>query len=224
MFFEPPPAGEGPPAWKMERKPWDPPPLETGVVLAIDKTVARTPNVLIRLPTIRAFRHGCMLDVEVVTRQSELSADEFWDLRLSSHSGAGIPRVRHGDPLPRRLLRLGVRYADGSKVTTIESPERRPRKGEEPPTQRLLTWWPGSSGMHGAGLDVSFSRFALWLWPLPPAEPFEFAVEWPLGGIDLTFTELDGAAIVAAAPRSAFYWPDAEPVPQDSGGTTSQPP
>jgi hypothetical protein len=42
----------------------------------------------------------------------------------------------------------------------------------------------------------------------PPAGPFEFAVEWPFGGIDLTFTEFDGAAIAAAAGRSARYWPE----------------
>jgi hypothetical protein len=36
-------------------------------------------------------------------------------------------------------------------------------------------------------------------------------VEWPFGGIGLTIIELDGAAIVAAAGRSASYWPDSEP-------------
>jgi predicted enzyme related to lactoylglutathione lyase len=46
------------------------------------------------------------------------------------------------------------------------------------------------------------------LWQLPPAETFEFAVEWPFDGIELTIVELDGAAIVAAAGRSAYYWPD----------------
>jgi hypothetical protein len=39
-------------------------------------------------------------------------------------------------------------------------------------------------------------------------------VEWPLGGIALTMTELDGAVIVAAASRSAPYWPETE---QSSG-------
>jgi hypothetical protein len=32
-------------------------------------------------------------------------------------------------------------------------------------------------------------------------------VEWPFGGIELAITELDGAAILAAAERSAYYWP-----------------
>jgi hypothetical protein len=30
-----------------------------------------------------------------------------------------------------------------------------------------------------------------------------------LGGIGLTLVELDGAAIAAAAGRSAYYWPEA---------------
>ena len=41
---------------------------------------------------------------------------------------------------------------------------------------------------------------------LPPAGNFEFAVEWPLGGIELTIAELDGAAI-AAASQPSYYWP-----------------
>jgi len=214
MFFEAPPAGEEPPARKWpERQPWDPPPLETGVVLALDTVVARSPNVVIRLPTIRAFRHGCMLNVAVVTRQGELSAEEFWDLRMSSHSGSNIGRLRPAEPLPRKLLRLGVRYADGNKVTTLQTDQLWARTAGDPPTRPRLLSFPASSGVGiaGAGLELGFGNTELWLWPLPPAEPFEFAVEWPLGGIDLTFTELDGAAIVAAAPRSAYYWPDAEP-------------
>jgi hypothetical protein len=60
--------------------------------------------------------------------------------------------------------------------------------------------------MHGR--ELGFSGLGLWLWPLPPAEPFEFAVEWPFGDIDLSIAELDGAAMVAAAGRSAHYWPE----------------
>ena len=39
-------------------------------------------------------------------------------------------------------------------------------------------------------------------------------MEWPFGGIDLTMSELDGAAIVAAAGRSAPYWPDSALSPE----------
>jgi hypothetical protein len=208
MFFESLPAGEETVAAGLpEPPPWSgPPPLETGAVLAVEQTVARSGNVVLRLPTIRAFRPGCMFDVEVVSRQGELSEDDWWDLQTSVW---GFHQVRGGAPLPRRLLRLGVRYADGRKATTLESQVRRRQTCDEPPAGPLVSLSPGSSGMHGR--DMGFSDFGLWLWPLPPAEVFEFAVEWPFGGIELTIAELDGAAIVAAASRSAYYWPDTEP-------------
>lgn len=208
MFFEPVPVGEETaPRGYPELPPWSgPPALETGAVLAIDQTVAHCANVVVRLPTIRAFRLGCVFDVEVVSRQGGLSEDDWWDLHTSVYGG--YHRLRGGAPLPRRLLRLGVRYADGRKATTIEQWPRRGQVCDDPPAGPLLSWFPGNSGMHGR--EVGFSGFGLWLWPLPPAEAFEFAVEWPFGGVELTFTELDGAAIVAAARRSAYYWPESE--------------
>jgi hypothetical protein len=208
MFFEPLPAGEqtaGP--LLPELPPWSGPPvLETGAVLAVEQTVARSQNVVLRLPTIRAFRTGCMLDVEVVSRQRGLSEDDWWDLRAFSF-GRQLA-LRGGGPLPRKLLRLGVRYADGRKATTIQQRRRSTQARDDPPAGPLLSWRPGSSGMHGR--EAGFSGFGLWLWPLPPAEVFEFAVEWPFGDIVLTMIELDGAAIVAAASRSAPYWPELE--------------
>jgi hypothetical protein len=205
MFFEPLPAAEGAPAWGLpEPPPWSgPPALETGALLAVEQTVARSANVVVRLPAIRVFGAGCMLDVEVVTRQGDLSADDWWDLHASAYGGYHIQRS--GGQLPRKLLRMGVRYADGTKATTIGLPGRLTRSGDEPPAGPLLSWHPGSSGMHGRHLG--FSGFGLWLWPLPPAERFEFAAEWPFGGIELTITELDGAAIAAVAGRSSYYWP-----------------
>jgi len=210
MFFEPMPAGEVTATGRIrlpERPLWSgPPPLETGAVLAVEQTVARSPNVVLRLPTIRAFRTGCMLDVEVVSRQGELSEDDWWDLHSSAHIRSH--ELRGGAPLPRKLLRLGVRYADGRKATTIEQRPRRTQAHDDPPAGPLLSYRPGNSGMHGR--ELGFSGFGLWLWPLPPAEAFEFAVEWPFGGVGLSIIELDGAAIVAAASRSASYWPETD--------------
>jgi len=161
---------------------------------------------VVRLPTIRAFRTDCMLDVEVASRQGELSVDDWWDLRGAAHIRSH--ELHGGAPLPRKLLRLGVRYADGRKATTIDQQPRRTQSRDDPPAGPLLSYRPGNSGMHGR--ELGFSGFGLWLWPLPPAEVFEFAVEWPFGGVGLSIIELDGAAIVAAASRSASYWPETE--------------
>ena len=208
MFFEPLPAGEvtATGGFRLPERPlWSgPPELETGAILAVEQTVARSPNVVLRVPTIRAFRTGCMLDVEVVSRQGGLSEDDWWDLHSSAYIRSH--ELHGGAPLPRKLLRLGVRYADGRKATTIERRPRGPQARDDPPSGPLLSYHPGSSGMYGQ--DLGFSGFGLWLWPLPPAEPFEFAVEWPFGSIGLTITEFDGAAIVGAADRSASYWPE----------------
>jgi hypothetical protein len=207
MFFESLPAGEGTTAgWVLPELPaWSgPPALETGAVLVVELTVARSPNVVLRLPTIRVFSTGCVLDVEVVSRQGELAEDDWWDLHSAGFSH--FQARRGGAPLPRKALRLGVRYADGSKATTLDQRRRWAQGGDDPPAGPLLCWRAGSSGMHGR--ETGFSGFGLWLWPLPPAEAFEFAVEWPFGGIEETIIELDGAAIAAAASRSAPYWPD----------------
>jgi hypothetical protein len=206
MFFEPSPAaGEAAPRGLPVPPPWSgPPPEETGAVLAVERTAARSANVVVRVPTIRAFPAGCMLDVEVVTRQGTLSEDDWWDLHSSVYGH--FHRSRPGAALPAKLLRMGVRYPDGTKATTVGQHRWRAPGSDDPPAGPLLSWVPGSGGMHGR--DLGFSNLGLWLWPLPPAGPFEFAVEWPFGGIDLTFTEFDGAAIVAAAGRSARYWPE----------------
>ena len=210
MFFEPLPAGEvtATGGFRLPERPlWSgPPALETGAIVAVEQTVARSPNVVLRVPTIRAFRTGCMIDVEVASRQDGLSEDDWWDLHSSAHIRSH--HLRGGAPLPRKLLRLGVRYADGRKATTIEQRPHGPQARDDPPAGPLLSYRPGNSGMHGR--ELGFSGFGLWLWPLPPAEAFEFAVEWPFGSIGLTIIELDGAAIVAAASRSASYWPEAE--------------
>ena len=210
MFFEPLPVGEvtATGGFRLSDRPlWSgPPPLETGAVLPVEQALARSPNVVVRLPAIRVFRTGCMIDVEIVSRQGELSEDDWWDLHTSPHIRSH--QLRGGAPLPRKLLRLGVRYADGRKATTIQERPRRTQADNDPPAGPLLSYRPGNSGMHGR--ELGFGGFGLWLWPLPPAEAFEFAVEWPFGGIGLTITELDGAAIVAAADRSASYWPETD--------------
>ena len=138
MFFEPTPVSEEAAPWGLpELPPWSgPPALETGTVLAIEQTVARSANVVVRLPTIRAFRTGCMFDVEVVSRQGGLSEDDWWDLHSSVYGG--YHRLRGGAPLPRRLLRLGVRYADSRKATTIESRWPRREASDEPPAGPLV--------------------------------------------------------------------------------------
>jgi hypothetical protein len=205
MFFEPAPAGESVPSPLPESPPWSMPPVaEAGVLLAASRLVARSALVAVFLPAIRVFSTGCMLEVEIVSRQAALPEDDWWDLRMAVFRGA---RGFRGASLPDRLLRLGVRYADGQKATTLDPPHRERR--DSPPAGPLLSWRPASSGTRRGG--EGFINFGLWLWPLPPPATFEFAVEWPLGGIEFTIAELDGRPIVEAASQPSYYWPPAQP-------------
>ncbi|WP_329428671.1 hypothetical protein OG339_04755 [Streptosporangium sp. NBC_01495] len=204
MFFDPVPTEQEPSLGRAELPPWAAPPsLEAGAVFAVERVVARSANVVVLLPTIRVFGTGCMLEVEVVSRQGDLSSGDWWYMQMA---GAPFGQAVGRGSTPDSLLRLGVRFADGSKATTIESARGRAGSLDEPPAGPVLSWSPTGSGMRGG--EFGFSNFGLWLWPLPPAENFEFAVEWPLGGIELTIAELDGAAIASAAARSAHYWPE----------------
>jgi hypothetical protein len=96
--------------------------------------------------------------------------------------------------------RIGVQLADGRKAVNgdhVLVPETAP----EPPILRLRR-----RRFH---IDDSYAslREQLWLWPLPPAEPFDLVVAWPGAGIPEVRTELDGADIVAAAESALPYWP-----------------
>ncbi|MFI7612328.1 hypothetical protein ACIBP6_14005 [Nonomuraea terrae] len=209
MFFEPPPPGEqmaGPPPRARTGLPaWFAPPAdEMGVVVQAGVVAARSTNVAVAVPAVRAYTSGCSIDVEILVRQAELSPDDAWELHMSVFPMAHV-MSRGGDRLPDRLLRFGVRYADGTKATTVGmSWDLRP--GQEPPPGPRLSWFPSAVAVR-VNDEVHVHASALWLWPLPPEETFELAMEWPLGGIDLTFAPLDGSAIVAAARRVEPYWP-----------------
>ncbi|GAA1684969.1 hypothetical protein GCM10009733_097150 [Nonomuraea maheshkhaliensis] len=209
MFFEPPPAREddspaprpGLPVW------YAPPADQAGRVTLLGVVLARTPNAVITLSAITAFSTGCLLNVEVATRRHTLSADDYQALQMSLFP-IMVPGLTSGRPLPEALLRFGVRFADGTKATTVGQRFERSRFTQEAPPGPCLFWLPGGMSMRSGDENAaSVVPVGLWLWPLPPKEHFELAVEWPAGGVELGFTSLDGSAVAAAAERSAPYWP-----------------
>jgi hypothetical protein len=207
FFHKPEPEPPQPP---MPKPPaWAGPPRDVrGAVVATELLLARTDNVAIVLSQALVYRTGCLLTIEVATRKRNLNQDDWYDLFFAVHDEARMPSRRWD-----RLLRLGLRYPDGTTVTNLDplitrKPDADPLDPLDPPGPPVgpgLSWYPFSS--HGGRFDPHIQG-ALWLWPLPPAEPLQFAVEWPIAGIDLTIVELDGAELAAAATRSTGYWPD----------------
>jgi hypothetical protein len=196
MFFQRP-ADESPEPARPELPPWvGPPKGDLGAVMATELILARGANVVVALPQVTVYRTGCLFTVELVLRKAQLSSDDWRDLTSSAIDATG-PSKRW-----ERVLRLGLRYPDGTTVTNLDSPQL---NDAEAPVGPLLSWTPAGSG---GSRTHQTSELAMWLWPLPPAQPLTFAVEWPVGGIELATTELDGAELVGAAERSVSYWPD----------------
>jgi len=208
MFFEPPVAQEeAPRPPKPELPAWYAPPAEEmGTVMISDLVLARSPNVAIALPTIRAFGTGCLLNLEIVTRRRSLPLADFQTLQMSLFPHM-IPGVG-GRGLPDNLLRFGVRFADGTKVTTVGQRFDLARLPRDPPPGPQLSLMLGGASLRSGDDDEGLITMGLWLWPSPPPETFELGVEWPAGGIELSIATLDGAAIASAAERSVPYWPD----------------
>src|SRR5262249_35501020 len=108
------------------------------------------------------------------------------------HPGAEVP-------LEQRLL-LGIEYADGRRASTLQD-ARMAGPGAEPDGQQLVLTQQG-----GGGRDDSVDgRYGL--PPLPPGGPVPFVLAWPGFGIAESRTEVDGAAIRAAADRSQLLGP-----------------
>jgi hypothetical protein len=177
----------------MDNTGWEGQPRDIlGRPAAVEQFVVRSEHAVVALRQVVAFPSGCLLGLVLAARRGSLP-ERVWD---------GLVGSFH--ELTEAGLRLGVRYPGGAKATTVRSafpgwayPTDRP----EPP---MLVEAGGGSSSDDS--DYRGDR-ELWLWPLPPPGPFEFVVEWPAMGIDLTATTLDGDAITRAAERSEPYWP-----------------
>ncbi|MEU4540244.1 hypothetical protein AB0G15_35925 [Streptosporangium sp. NPDC023825] len=206
-FFTAPPAHDREPEEERVLPPWlGPSDTVLGRTVDISRTLFHSEALAIVLTSAVAFPEGVKLHVRIVARPVEgVNKDTWWERRdlmfERSHS-----RFRPGKALEDEILRFGVRFSDGGKATTVDG---RPRyDGEWPPPPPDGPVLQQHSGGGGSGSDRLISlRWSLWLWPLPPAEPFEVAVEWPAFDVPLTFTEIDGAAIAAAAEHARPYWP-----------------
>lgn len=205
-FFTAPPPRVQEQEKERENPPWTGPPNDIlGGVVPIERMLFRSETLAIVLANAVAFPVGVTIRLQMAARRVEgVNEDTWWD-RHDLMFGHHRHRFRAEDSLPDEVVRFGVRFPDGSKATTVDG---RADSGEWPPPRPEGPILKRSRGGSASGDDRSVSSsWSLWLWPLPPPEPFEFAVEWPLYDVPLTFTELDGAAIVAAAERAQPYWP-----------------
>jgi len=167
---------------------------ELPVLLPVGEFLARTDGTAISVSHVEVYSTGTVIHATVVLRRRDES-DRDWSWMM--HGGFGR-RERTGDE-----LRWGVTLADGSAAEVGDHPSWHDR-----PVGWRLGWANGTGG--GGGTDDRYELHqGLWLWPLPPAGPVEFTVEWRERGIAESRVTLDGDAFLAAVSRVRPLWPEA---------------
>jgi hypothetical protein len=189
-FFDPPPEPERAPepAPRYRMPPWLGPPGGTlpGVV-PVELVLARTERVAVCVGRIGAYPTGFELVLQTIAAE----LDEELDPLLF-----GPPSRRGGAPQDQ-MLRFGLQFADGSKVTNTGAFHA--RRGQPPGP--VLNDHGGGGG--GGGWDAS-----QWVWPLPPPGPVAFVCEWPVAGIPESRAEIDAQVILDAASRAQVIFSD----------------
>lgn len=155
--------------------PWSGPPSLAGTVVATPAMVARSERAEVRVIAVRVYPEG----VEFEVRASASSHVPPHELYADSMT----------QPLPDVVLRFGVRLADGTAASTLQTPVAPLTR----PDGHVL-WRHAGSGDHIDGNTIT-THARLWLWPLPPPGPVLFAAEWPAFGIGMTAWELDGTQL-----------------------------
>ena len=165
--------------------PWDPPEAEfPSVVPSGPLMLGRAERAAVAITVIAVYSAGFEIFVTARYRPAPGPA---------SGSGGLEPGAA------RRSLRLGVQFADGTKVIGQHGGPR--GAGDAEPDGPILRTYLG-----GGGPRSSFWRW--WAWPLPPAGPMEFVCEWPSLGIAETRVGVDAQLILDAAGRSLRLWPE----------------
>jgi hypothetical protein len=160
---------------------------EVPVVVPVSALLARTDDAAVTLTGVQVFSTGIGFTLTVRCRPEALpdGEDGLHDLLWRGHRGRDT------------ALMVGVELADGRRASNL--PGRDPFASGGPED---LVFTQGS----GSGDQLSVEQ-EWWLSPLPPAGPLRVVVRCDLLGLPETATELDGAAIRAAAEGVVVLWP-----------------
>lgn len=161
--------------------PWTGPPygVMPGVV-ALEVILGASERAVAYIGGCAAYPAGFELDVRVLLVPGAEELDPSLD---------GVYERPGGSDNYEEMLRFGIEFADGRKVTNIAGP------GPGDPEGPVL--W----GMGGGGGGGRFQQ-DFWVWPLPPAGRVGFVCEWPASGIAFTRVEIDGQLLRDAAARA----------------------
>jgi hypothetical protein len=166
-----------------------PPDNEAGIVVPLNRVLALSREVAVRLLSATAFSTGFELTSAVRTREHIEALHEAFVMHRR-------PQKSELDP---GFFRFGLEFADGRKATNLGYPGY-VMQGDADPSQPVLM--PRGSGGGGRSWAGNW-----WVWPLPPAGPLTVVCEWPAYGIALTRHEFDAGPLLDAAAQVEQLWP-----------------
>ncbi len=153
-----------------------------GTVVPISLILARSEEVAVLVTKVVAYPAGFSFDVICVSRSPEpVPPVQPWSMT-------------RGGPVDPTVLRFGLRFADGSKVTNLDL-----GAGPSPEQGPILR----PTG--GTGVDRTYT-LGYWCQPLPPEGRMAFVCEWPRCGLVLKETHLEGGLLRAAGRRATAIW------------------
>lgn len=172
-------------------------------VAPVSLLLARTEDTVVGLTDVRGYPEGFVFLVRVRWgRVVDPYAELPWPF-----PDWGSPDPLAGEAFPAELLRFGVQFADGRKVTNMDM---YPFVPEGLPADQPVLVEGGGVGSEGGRLG----RGAYWdlelaVQPLPPPGPLAFVCAWPARDIPEVRVEIDAELVLDAAAAAVPFFAEA---------------
>jgi hypothetical protein len=186
-FFEPLPPEKpqrirqwGPPAWDRPSEGTLP------ATFAVDGLLHRNDAVAVCVDCLKVYPNGFTINIVILTNPH------------TAHERVGVM----GEAGRRRMLRVGVRFADGrsaGRSATWPGGGSMSKDDQGIPTEPVLR-------MTGGGGGTGRWRFGAWVFQLPPEGPLEIFVGLPVAGLEEASVTVDGGSVREAASRATVLW------------------